>query len=210
MTHKANSPYSTFMVTLCHGNAFCVTGPLWWESIGHNHCGFPTQRTSCTGIGVFYDVNLNTLSNKQQSVLWDVMTLISLEWRHNERHGFSNHRRLHCLLSCWFRRRSKKAPKLRVTGLCAGNSPVTGEFPAQKASNAENVSIWWRLHVTSLLCTRSIFALFELTTGKLYQDRFIDAQQQYLQFQQTLFWMGNTDLCTMRFYNFITFKDNKK
>ena len=29
----------------------------------------------------------------------------------------------------------------------AGNSPVTGEFPAQMASNAENVSIWWRYHV---------------------------------------------------------------
>ena len=27
-----------------------------------------------------------------------------------------------------------------------GNSPVTGEFPAQKASNAENVSSWWRHH----------------------------------------------------------------
>ena len=25
-----------------------------------------------------------------------------------------------------------------------GNSPVTGEFPAQEASNAENASIWWR------------------------------------------------------------------
>ena len=30
--------------------------------------------------------------------------------------------------------------------LCAGNSPVTGEFPTQRASNAENVSIWWRHH----------------------------------------------------------------
>ena len=37
--------------------------------------------------------------------------------------------------------RSKKTSKLRVTGLCAGNSPVTGEFPAQMASNAENLSI---------------------------------------------------------------------
>ena len=46
------------------------------------------------------------------------------------------------------RRRSKKTSKLRVTGLCAGNSPVTGEFPAQMVSNAENVSIWWRHHVT--------------------------------------------------------------
>ena len=33
-----------------------------------------------------------------------------------------------------------------VTGLCEGNSLVTGEFfPAQRASNAENVSIWGRL-----------------------------------------------------------------
>ena len=50
------------------------------------------------------------------------------------------------LLNRFFWRRSKKTSKLRVTGLCAGNSPVTGEFPAQRASNAENVSIWWRHH----------------------------------------------------------------
>ena len=31
--------------------------------------------------------------------------------------------------------------KHQVAGLCAGNSPVTGEFPAQIASNVENVSI---------------------------------------------------------------------
>ena len=40
----------------------------------------------------------------------------------------------------------KKTSKLRVTGLCEGNSPGTGEFPAQMASYAENVSIWWRHH----------------------------------------------------------------
>ena len=40
----------------------------------------------------------------------------------------------------------RKHQKLRVTGLCAGNSPETGEFPAQMASNAENVTIWWRHH----------------------------------------------------------------
>ena len=39
-----------------------------------------------------------------------------------------------------------RVTKLRVTGLCAGNSPVTGEFPAQMASNAGNVSIWWSHH----------------------------------------------------------------
>ena len=41
-------------------------------------------------------------------------------------------------------RRSKKSSKLRVTGLCVGNSPGTGKFPAQMASNTENGSIWWR------------------------------------------------------------------
>ena len=39
------------------------------------------------------------------------------------------------------KRRWKKTSKPRVTGLCAGNSPVTGEFPAQRASNTEKVSI---------------------------------------------------------------------
>ena len=33
-----------------------------------------------------------------------------------------------------------------LLAICAGNSPGTGEFPAQMASNAENVSIWWRHH----------------------------------------------------------------
>ena len=46
----------------------------------------------------------------------------------------------------YIRRRSKKISKLRVTGLCEGNSPGTGEFPRQMASNTENVSIWWRHH----------------------------------------------------------------
>ena len=41
----------------------------------------------------------------------------------------------------------KKNPsKLCVTGLSEGNLPVTREFPAQKASNVENVSIWWCHH----------------------------------------------------------------
>ena len=64
-----------------------------------------------------------------------------LQWRHNGRDGVSNHQPLDCLLNRLFRRRSKKTSKLRVTGFCAGNSPGTGEFPAQRASNAENVSI---------------------------------------------------------------------
>ena len=45
-----------------------------------------------------------------------------------------------------FRHRWKKTSKLRVTGLCEGNSPVTDEFPAQRASNEENATVWWRHH----------------------------------------------------------------
>ena len=71
----------------------------------------------------------------------------SLRWRHNGRDGVSNHQPHDCLLNRLFGRRSKKTSKLRVTGLCVGNSPVTGEFRAQMASDAENVSIWWRHHV---------------------------------------------------------------
>ena len=69
------------------------------------------------------------------------------------RDGVSNDHSHHCLLSGLFRRRSKETSKLRITGLCARNSPVTGEFPAQMASNAENDFIWWRHHgFLSLQC----------------------------------------------------------
>ena len=60
---------------------------------------------------------------------------------HNEHDGVANHQPHDCLLNRLFRRRSKKLSKLRATGLCAGNSPVTGEFPTQRAINAEDVSI---------------------------------------------------------------------
>ena len=41
----------------------------------------------------------------------------------------------------------QRQPKLSITGLCEGNPPVTGGFPSQRASNRENVFIWWRHHV---------------------------------------------------------------
>ena len=56
---------------------------------------------------------------------------------HTGRDGVSNHKTHKCLLNHLFRRRSKKTSKLRLTGLCVGNSPLT----------AENVSIRWRHHV---------------------------------------------------------------
>ena len=78
-----------------------------------------------------------------------------LRWRHDGRDSVSNHQPHDCLLNRLFRRRSKKTSKLRVTGLCVWNSPVTGEFPTQMASNAEDVSIWWRHHAVSAHSSRT-------------------------------------------------------
>ena len=61
---------------------------------------------------------------------------LSWQWRHNGPDGVSNHQPHDCSLNHLFRRKWKKKSKLPVTGLCAGNSPVTSEFPTQKVSNA--------------------------------------------------------------------------
>ena len=53
----------------------------------------------------------------------------SLHWRHNGHDGVSSHQPHGCLLNRLFRRRSKKTSKLRVTGLCVGNSPVPVNSP---------------------------------------------------------------------------------
>ena len=79
---------------------------------------------------------------------WDVFHT-PIQWRRIERDGASNHQPHRCLLNRLFRCRSKKTKKFRVTGLYEGNSLVTGEFPAQRASNAESVFIWWRYHALS-------------------------------------------------------------
>ena len=67
--------------------------------------------------------------------------IISSQWLYNEHHGISNHQRLDCSLNHLFRLRSKKTSKFHVTGLCEENSPMTGEFPTQRASNVENDDI---------------------------------------------------------------------
>ena len=68
----------------------------------------------------------------------------ALQRRHNEHDGISNHQPHDCSLNRLFKAQIKETSKLCVTGLCEGNSQVTREFPAQRASNKENVSIRWR------------------------------------------------------------------
>ena len=84
---------------------------------------------------------------------------LPLRWRHIGRDSVSNHQPHDCLLNRLFRRRSKKTSKLRVTRLFVGNSQGTSEFPAQMASNAEYVSIWWRHHVKEICYDVEIYLM---------------------------------------------------
>ena len=63
-----------------------------------------------------------------------LLSFWTLQWRRSDQHGVSDHRHLDCLCSRLFRRTSKLISKLRVTGLCEGNPPVTGGFPSKRAS----------------------------------------------------------------------------
>ena len=63
-----------------------------------------------------------------------------MQWHHNELNGVSNHPASRLFAQPFVQAQIKEKSKLRVTGLCEGNSPVTGEFPTQRASNKENVS----------------------------------------------------------------------
>ena len=119
---------------------YCVTWPvifcLFWNTEQYSNYWFEINWT--WWIWLMYHINpLETnLINARRP----------LRWRHNGCDSVSNHQHQDCLLNRLFRHRSKKTSKLRVTGLYAGNSPGTGEFPAQRFSKAENVSSWWRHH----------------------------------------------------------------
>ena len=90
-----------------------------------------------------------------------------LQWRHNGLDGVSNHQPHHCLLSRLFRGRSMKTSKFRVTGLCAGNSPGTGEFlhkwpVTRKMFPFDDVIMQWQCKYWTLhffLCWRQCISI---------------------------------------------------
>ena len=102
---------------------------------------------------------------------------IILQWRHNKCDGVSNHWRFDCLLNSLFRRRSMNTPKFR-------HWPLWGEFtgdrwiPAQRASNAENVSIWWHHHEWIIWRLYSFKSSIRLSMG-LSED-FVSNGQCYI------------------------------
>ena len=148
-----------------NGNIFRVTGPLCVNSpaTGEFPAQRPVTRSFgvffiCAWIKGWVN-NLNNReagdlrrhydiivmnSDKSDVNIWVILVVnifsllcvyVSLQWRHNERDGVWNHRRLNCLLNCYFRRRSQqniKAPP---------HWPLWGEWPVnspQKVSNKGN------------------------------------------------------------------------
>ena len=72
-------------------------------------------------------------------IVFSTQRIASLQWRKNEHDGISNHQRLDSLLN----RFAQIKENIKA--------PVTGEFPSHRASNAENISIWWRHHDSNSL-----------------------------------------------------------
>ena len=130
-----------------HGTAFRISGPLCGDSSGSWYKYDIKTILWSRALNIISQCYF-VISFTSTVCVFARFRWITLQWRHNGRDSVSNHQPHDCLLNRLFGRISKKTPKLRVTGLCAGNSPWTGEFPAQMASNAENVSIWWRHHET--------------------------------------------------------------
>ena len=167
LINKSATPTTIKLSTVWHGNVYMNISRNTKTSCQGNALHIMVLRDSppkvpvMQSVGVFFTwCHPEQLLKKQRSCWWfeapwspcdvTLMNMIgpghTLQWRHDEREGVSNHRRYDSLLNRLFRRRSKKSLKLRVTGLCEGNPPVTGGFPSQRASNAVNVSIWWRHH----------------------------------------------------------------
>ena len=133
--------------------------PRQWPSCGEftgdrwNPAKWPAMRKMFPFDGVI-------MKKFRRSTRWSHKVFNSLDLNYNvwynlkllttansyEPEGVSNHQLHDCLLNRLFMHSSKKTSRLRVTGLCAGNSPVTSEHPAHRASNTENVFIWWRHH----------------------------------------------------------------
>ena len=94
----------------------------------------------------------------------------SLRWRHNDHAGVSNHQPHGCLLNRLFRRKSKKTSKPRVTGLCAGNSSGTVEFPAQRPVT-RSFDVFFDLRLNKRLSKQPWSWWFETPAWSLWRHR---------------------------------------
>ena len=104
---------------------------------------FCTEHSIITA--VFCTVILRDLSSRW-ALDGYLIPWISLQWRHNEHDGVSNRQPRLCYFAVYSgadQRKHQSSASLAFVG----NSQVTGEFPAQMVSIAENIFILWRHHL---------------------------------------------------------------
>ena len=142
--------------SLSHWNLSCQTLSIsgGWDSNRYFSCSYMDIKPFLLCAGKY---------EKKHGICHD--DLSSLQWRHNEPGGVSNHRRVHSLFNYLFRRRSKKTSKLRVTGICMGNSPIKAakvsvsffnlpEVPVCNALQWHHVSVMAsQITGTSIVCS---------------------------------------------------------
>ena len=99
--------------------------------------------------------------------IWNVMG--ALQWRYNQHDGVSNHQPHNCLLNHLLKRRSKKKHQSSASlAFVRGIHRWPVNSPTQKASNEENVSIWWRHHGCIIIILALLISSRHLTYVSMY------------------------------------------
>ena len=121
-----------------------ATDRMWWHNyLRHNICKTTIENVDTSKLMIIQRCVTDIPSRSPELTLTDHNTgfrawannmttqlpqthshgSVSLQWRHNGRDSVSNQQPYYCLVNRLFRRISKKTSKLRVIGLCVGNSP---------------------------------------------------------------------------------------
>ena len=127
---------------------------MWGKSIGQRNGGFPSERVSNTDRDVLFEVSLT----KQRFCRWfemgwgscDVTITISVLWNVL----FDQLKGKHA----WWRHQMETFSALLA--LCAGNSPVPGEFPTQRPVT-RSFDIFFDLRLNEQLSKQSCGWWFE-------------------------------------------------
>ena len=104
--------------------------------------------------------------------------LTSLQWRHNVGDGVSNQQPHDCLLIRLLTAQIKvniKAPRHWPLW-----GEFTGEYPEQRASNAENVSVWWRNH--------DVITIFDVQSDEIQNTHATAFWSKWIWWRDTTVW----------------------
>ena len=180
------TPYSTankYKSFCCNFLRLCIILTWLLLNVGWNYLSIPKLQR-CNRCNHLSMLGLKLKYVRKRTHRQNIIKFLTrlLLWCHNGHNGVSNHQPYDCLLNRLLWNKTSKFP---VTGLCPGNSPVTGAFQAEMASSAENVSIWWRHHG------------YTRTTGNNQQLLDSGKEPHHLspKLWNIILWICNYDLC---------------